>query len=556
MPVLAADYEDLVGLIGRRIARDELVQRVPMMGGAYDGQDAEGRLLFEFFPNRPDLLSAEGLGRACRAFFDVEPGLKRYPVAESGQQVTIDASVAKIRPHLGFALVEGVAMTEKLLADLIEVQERLTTGPGRRRKKVAVGIHDAAPVHAPFTYKAVGPEEVRFIPLAMGRELTPKQILVEHEKGRAFADLLAGVRKYPLIVDRDGQVLSLPPIINGALTALTAKSRNLLVDVTGTDARAVACVLNILVTALAERGGKIQSLTLVNSKGESVRPPNLDPSSMTLGVGRIRELLGPQPEFEAAPAKLLETLTTYLGRMGHDVEAATKDQLTVLSPAYRMDLLHEDDLVEDVGIGYGFDRFPPRLPVASNFARLRPSTHAVRRARTILLGMGFTEVVTLTVTGKRDVFELVGAPAGPVVQVANPITQDQAILRPHLYTSLLGILRANKHRELPQSIFEVGVVVPLGSGGASPANELRACAVRMASRATFAECKSLVETFARDAGLRVDAMEAGAPAGFIPGRAAVLRREGRSVGFFGELHPQTLHDFELGAPTIAFEVRL
>src|SRR5687767_9636780 len=100
-----------------------------MMGGAYEGKDEAGNLLFEFFPNRPDLLSIEGLARACRGFFDVKPGLHSYKVQMGSEAVTVDPSVVAIRPVIGFAKVTGVPLDEKRLAQLIELQERLTMGP-------------------------------------------------------------------------------------------------------------------------------------------------------------------------------------------------------------------------------------------------------------------------------------------------------------------------------------------------------------------------------------------------------------------------------------------
>ncbi|MFO1534000.1 MAG: phenylalanine--tRNA ligase subunit beta, partial [Thermoplasmatota archaeon] len=169
-----------------RVPRDDLVARVPMMGGAYDGEDEDGHLLFEFFPNRPDLLSIEGLARACRAFFDVAPGLPRFEVAAPTDTVTIESSVTKVRPHIGFARVRGLRLDDRRLAQLIELQERLTVGPGRKRRKVAIGIHDAAPVRGPFTYKAVARDSVRFVPLGMTEALTPEEIFAKHEKGRLY----------------------------------------------------------------------------------------------------------------------------------------------------------------------------------------------------------------------------------------------------------------------------------------------------------------------------------------------------------------------------------
>jgi phenylalanyl-tRNA synthetase beta chain len=544
MPVLAADYEELVGLIGRRIPVDELVARIPMMGGAYDGVDDDGHHLFEFFPNRPDLLSIEGLARACRAFFDVKPGLPHWDVDEGADIVNVDASVTKIRPIIGFARVRGLTLDDARLAALIELQERLTVGPGRKRRKVAIGIHDAAPVRGPFTYKAVGRDEVRFVPLGMSEELTPSQIFERHEKGRIYAPLLEGMKKVPLIVDADGKVLSLPPVINGQLTALTTRTKDVIVDVTGTDERAVMAILAIVVTSLAERGGRIESMEIAR-KEKRIRTPDLSPIETTIRLSRAKHVLGLDADEAAA--------RTYLGRMGHDVVAEPGSKLKVRSPAYRIDILHPDDLVEDMGIGFGFERFEPRLPERALFGGVLPRAKKVRRARTILLGLGFTEIITLNVTSKADMFQRMATSESPVVEIANPITLEQAIVRPRLVPSLLSILRANKHRELPQSLFETGLVVP---DPTAPKNELRAAGCRISANAGFAECKGIVETFLRDAGMGATFV-AKTASGFIEGRSAALKdASGREFGWFGELRPDVITAFELGAPTIAFEIVL
>jgi phenylalanyl-tRNA synthetase beta chain len=544
VPVIAAEYEELVGLIGRRIPEDELIARVPMMGGAYEGKDDAGNLQFEFFPNRPDLLSIEGLARACRGFFDVKPGLHSYVVQPSAELVTVDPGVKKIRPVIGFAKVTNVPLNEKRLAQLIELQERLTAGPGRKRRKVAIGIHDAAPVKGPYTYKAVGRDAIRFIPLGASQPMTPAEIFAKHEKGRLYAHLLDGTEAVPVIVDSAGHVLSLPPIINGELTALTTRTRDVLVDVTGTDERAVFAILDIVVTALAERGGTIHSFQIQSGKS-SRTTPDLKPIETPLTLQRAKQLLG--LEARAQDAKL------WLGRMGHDVET-TGAVAKVRSPSYRIDILHPDDLVEDMGIGYGFDKFKGRLPERALFGGVLPRTKTSRRARTALLGLGFTEVATLTITGRRDTFELLQARPTPVVGITNPLTADQEILRPALLPSLLGLLRANKHRELPQAIFEVANVVPTSADGAK--TELRAGAIRISPDANFSECKGLVESVLRDLDIPFKAAAA-TPPGIIAGRgAALLGPDGRELGWFGELRPDVITNFELGAPVIAFEFRL
>lgn len=548
MPVVPVDYEDLVGLLGKRIPKDELVDRVPMMGGAYDGEK-DGRLLFEFFPNRPDLLSVEGLARATRAFLDLEPGLKAYEIESGDEVVHVDASVRRLRPHIGFARVDGLSINEALLEGLIDLQERLTAGPGRKRRKVAIGIHDADPVKGPYKYIGARLDEHAFVPLQMTQELTPKEVLERHEKGQRYRHLVEGHKRVPLILDRDDQVLSMPPVINGQLTALSTNTRNVLVDVTGMEERATMGVLGIVVAALAERGGRLRSVQIhhvVGGKTRSIETPRFAPQRRNLSTRRVQTLLGIRPT--------LEETQTYLARMGHRATRATASSLIVESPAWRLDLLHEDDLVEDVAIGYGFERFTPRLSNQAHFGGLHERTKRARRARTALLGLGFTEAVTLTITSRADVEDRIGAPRAALVEVENPVTSEHAVLRPNLYTGLLALLRANKHRELPQALFEVGLVVAPQQGTAW-ANELRLAGVRAAPRATFADCKGLVEALTRDLAMDGRLVAANVP-GFIDGRCAALERGGTRVGFFGEFHPKALHAFDLRTPAFGFEFAL
>lgn len=544
MPVIRFDANDLDRLVGTPIPRDELTDRLPMIGGDLEGVDGD-EVAIEFFPNRPDLLSVEGIARAARAFFGIDPGLATYNVEDGDEEVVIEESVAKVRPHIAFARVDGVDLDEARLRELIDLQERLTNGPGRRRTKVAIGIHDAKDVVAPYTYRAVGRDEVAFAPLGYTREMTPKQIFEEHAKGKKYRHLLDGHDKVPLIVDKDGHVLSLPPVINGVRTQLSADSRDLLVDVTGPDRAAVHGVLNIVVAALAERGGTIRSL--IHRQGRKTWvAPDLKPVEHELDVGYACELLGvdfTQKEIKEA-----------LGRMGHGATVA-KGRANVKVPAWRLDILHPIDLVEEVAIGYGFDAFEPSMPTRALFGSTREATRTAQRARTILLGHGFTEVVTLTLTGQRDHFEALNAEPHPLVTVANPVTMEQTMLRVWLYPSLLALLRANQHNPLPQNVFEVGTVVPPVGDDQPPHNELRASAVRVASRAGFADAASLADAFVRDAGIEAD-LRAGSIPGLVEGRTATLHDEDGPVGFYGEVHPATLEAFELEAPAFVFEVIL
>src|SRR5207245_377197 len=146
---------------------------------------------------------------------------------------------------------------------LVDLQEKLMLTVGRHRKKVAIGIHDMDKVTPPYTYKAVLPEDVRCTPLGMAEEMDLREILAKHEKGREYAHLVASKPRFPIITDARGEVLSFPPVINGIRTQLTPDTRNLFIDVTGTDLEAVSGCLAILSTALAERGGRIQTVRTI-----------------------------------------------------------------------------------------------------------------------------------------------------------------------------------------------------------------------------------------------------------------------------------------------------
>jgi phenylalanyl-tRNA synthetase beta chain len=118
-------------------------------------------------------------------------------------------------------------------------------------------------VEAPFLHTAVAPTELSFVPLDTDERMDLAEILERHPKGKAYAWTLEGMKKYPIILDRNKNVLSFPPIINGNLTRLSESTRNIFIDVTGTEQKAVNQALNILVTSILDRGGKAYTVEIL-----------------------------------------------------------------------------------------------------------------------------------------------------------------------------------------------------------------------------------------------------------------------------------------------------
>ena len=524
-------YEDLVNLLGKRITLEEAVDRIVFMGSG--PERVEGDVMtFDIFPNRPDLYSVEGIARGLRGFLGLELGLPHYATQASGIEFWVDPNTQDVRPFAVGGVVRDVELDDALLRSLVDLQERLHTTTGRKRKKVAIGIHDLDKVHPPFRYKAVRPHEARFVPLGKAQAMDLEEILEAHEKGREYASIVRGKERYPLIVDREGTVLSFPPVINGIVTQLTPDTRNLFLDVTGTDFDAVSGCLNILATALAERGGKIQTVRTMYTD-RTIETPDLTPIPMTVEVSRARDLLG----IDLTPEKAVELLR----RMRHDAEA-DGPTIRVRAPAYRMDLLHEVDLAEDLAIAWGYDRYPRELPRRQTIGTPLPKSLFSDSLRQLLIGYGYQEVMSLTMANAE---EPLATPERSVV--LNPVTSDLTTLRSSLLPGLLNLFRLNKHRELPQKIFEIADVV------LEARNVRHVAAAAIHHRASFTEAKSLVLSLLRDAG-RDGTIEPIEDANFIPGRAASVVADGRELGRFGEIHPRILEAYTLVQPVMACEL--
>ena len=538
MPVVTFDYNDFISLLKHKISKEELIRRLPMIGADLDKIE-DDEISIEFFPDRPDLASVEGIARASRAFFEFETGLKKYNTKKSNIITNVDSSVKKVRPFVVTALVKNVTMTDELIASLMELQEKLHMGIGRNRKKVAIGVHNFEPVTPPFTYKAVDPDSVQFVPLNKVESMTLSEILKRHEKGVDYAFLLEDFDQHPLIVDANNNVLSYPPIINGSLTEVTPFTQDLFIDVTGTDKKAINYVINIVATSLAERGGQIYTTT-VRYIGKSCVSPDLAPNKRKLSVEYVNRILG--TKLSGMDVALC------LKKMGYNA-VTTKSEIDVEIPAWRADILHDIDLAEDVAVGYGFDKFEIEFPKALTFGKTLSNYDLHRGFRNIMIGLGFNEVTTFTISNEQDEFIKMGLDISNRVEIDNPIGEEYSCLRVGLIPSLLKILSENRHHPLPQQIFELGIVV-----GKNFKNQYSLAFVKIDAKANFTDCKSLVDAIMRDSGAKFNIDDNEHPA-FVKGRCASIIHENKEIGVFGELHPKTISNFELEYPIIAFEVK-
>ena len=544
MPVIEVNLEDLRELLGKQVTTEELMDRLPMMGTSWEGETEEGFNL-EVFPNRPDLLSIEGLARAYATFTGLEKGLRRYDVKEAGYRVNVEKKVEGVRPWFVTAVVKNVEFDDPLIRSIIQMQEKLHVTHGRRRRKVAIGLHNLEPVEFPVTY-TTKPSEFTFRPLGERFEKNITQILTEMHTGREYAWTVEGFEEYPMILDSKGMVLSMPPIINGEYTRLDEATRDLFIDVTGTDLKAITEVLNIIVTTFADRGAEVYAVENHYHDGSVLKTPDLSPKTMALDIDYVNGTLGME--------YTMEEVADLLAGMGHDAHVG--EALTVEYPCYRTDIIHPMDLVEDVAIAYGYDKFVPEIPEIATEAGENPLEVFSRGLRNFLVGFGFQEVVTFMMTSPERLFNRMTLPVEPIAETSNPKMEGYTCIRNRLLPGLMEVLASNKHHSYPQNVYEVDDVVLLDPSTETGARSERRLAVALChARANFSEVKAVLNSILENLAVEAEIEEGGLDC-FIEGRRFVAKVGGEHLCWAGEVRPEALEAWELEMPVAALEMNV
>jgi len=373
MPVVDVDPDELRQLTGHTDTDDETFKNDLFgLGLEFEGETDDGDLQFEFAPDRLDRLSVEGVARSLRYHYGDDRGVYVPDTNDAEWTIEVDESVPDERPYVTGAVVRGVDLDEAALDSLIQLQEKLHATMGRGRAKGAIGIHDLAMVKgAPLkegaersiTYRGVDPDGDTFVPLDANDELSPAAVLEEHDTGRKYADLVREHDRYPAIYDELG-LFSFPPVINGKRTEVTTGSRELFVELTGTDQWTIDKMCTIVCYALSARGATIEEVEVEYADGAAypaeygpeLLRPNLEIDEKSVSHDRIETLLG--VEFEP------EDVVDCFERSGLDATYTLDEDVVydVEIPPYRVDVLHPLDLVDDVGRAYGFGNLEPRYP--------------------------------------------------------------------------------------------------------------------------------------------------------------------------------------------------
>ena len=525
----------------------------------------DSEIEIEVFPDRPDLLSHENLARAARSFLEDVEVPCGIDVNHGQERMVVDSSMKYVRPHV-FAVIVREVYTGKsdsakdlFVQSLMDHQEKLHTTLGRKRKSVSIGVHDLEGVQGPFSVSADKGDSV-FTPLGEERDMTLTEILEFHPKGVEYAHLVNPELGYPLIRDCKGKVLSFPPIINGVDTKVTTESSDFLIDVTGWDRRACLAAIRLVALSLHERGGTVESVDVSQCDGSHWRL-DFDPVEHKVPESLINMILGIEVDSNTMEKSISRMGGKIVGRVRVDEEAVGSrwdgtavDDLAYLiqMPAWRSDLLHPVDIVEDLIIGMGLNSLPEKKSQVNLPGSPLIDSYTERRIRQSIRALGAHEVQTLTLTNDiREFQDVRMQPRGAVTRIRNPITKEHGILRQNILPSLMEVLAANRHHELPHRIFELGATVIDHSNSTSVA---WACAD---ANAGFSTAKGFCMSLLRDLGAdenNVKLVEGPPKEGpWLAGRVAMVMIGDIHIGTFGEVDPNVSFKFGLRVPINAGE---
>jgi phenylalanyl-tRNA synthetase beta chain len=573
MPVVDVSVEELRRLTGEDKSEAAFKEDLFALGLEYEGETEDGKMQLEFGPDRLDRLSVEGVARSLRYQYGSDRGVAVPKTNDPDWTIEVDASVPDERPYVTGAVVRGVDLDEAGLESLIQLQEKLHATMGRKRAKGAIGIHDLAMIKGEvlsdeggdntITYRGVAPDGDRFVPLDSNAELTPAEVLEQHQTGTQYADLVADYGRYPAIYDELG-LFSFPPVINGRRTEVDTDSRELLVELTGTDQWTIDRMCTIICYALSARGATIEEVHVEYADGATAPDdgarllrPDLSIDQKTVSHDRIESMLGIDLD--------REEVVDLFERSGLDATYTLDDPITyeVEIPPYRVDVLHPLDLIDDVGRAYGFNDLDPRYPDVSTVGGRHERSRLENAARASLVGLGFEDLLNFHMISEVENYDRMRLTEGDAalggseaVTITEPYSEDYTMLRTWALPSLLMVLENNTHRSYPQDLAEIGLVAHAdGTASTGVAESRHVAGVLARHDATYEDAKARLSAICRDFAVDLATPHTEHPT-FIPGRAASVVIDGTEVGVVGEVHPAVLVDHDLELPVAAFEFAL
>jgi len=290
--------------------------------------------------------------------------------------------------------------------------------------------------------------------------------------------------------------------------------------------------------------------------------PNLKFEEMNLNIDYANKLLG--MKFTVNEVKNL------LIKMGIEVDIIDKETINVKIPPYRTDIIHPMDIVEEIAIAKGYENFVPEKLNVCTIGKKDKFYKFCDEIRMYMVGLNFFEIMSLNLTNKKTLFKKMNiiSKENTVVETENALSTEHCVMRDNLLVSLLSFLEKNKTKEYPQKIFEIGECIVCNKNNNGNNNKelknfdeiTKISGIIASTKTNFSEMKSIIGGILKNFDVNFDVEESNMPF-FIEGRGAKIlvkniNNENIDIGFFGEINPYVIENFNLEVPLTAYEINL
>ncbi len=549
LPVIELSLSRLGKFARGKILPEAILDFLPYLG--LDIEDHRGDSVFvEYSPNRPDFSSEAGIARSMVGLLGLEIGLPSYSLKKGRFKIKVeDDDIKRIRPYI-FSIESKILVSDELLRQLIVMQEDLHNGLGRHRSKVAIGLHNGKVIKGPIRYFATRDQSLSFTPLGFSKTMTISKVLSDTEQGVNYSRLVAA-GSYPLLIDSDDKVLSMPPVINGEQTRLVPGVEELFVDITATERPLGETAAAIIATMLADNGAQIRTVEV--EEGLMVTTtPDLTPNIMRFDLGLANNVLGLELSWKDAESSLGKSR----------LELTEEDKARI--PKFRNDIIHPIDLVEEIALGLGISNFTQQEVSSALSGSFLPRSKRIGLMIDALVGLGLTEVSELSLTSEKEA--LLAVNQKTALKVKDSKSQNYQYLKSELIPSLLSFLASNIHEEYPQRLFEQAPVVKRSHYSQLQVGEEEHVAAAIASvDANYTQIRSLFDAFANmlieNASLLIFEPTPKETGVYAAGRSARIgfknkEKDTMTIGYIGEISPSVLDSLGLKMPSAAFELNV
>ncbi len=545
MPKLEISYEDLCMLVGKRLPKDRLDDDLLFAKSELDSAEGDTLKIDCKDTNRPDLWSTEGVAREIAGRYG-KSGLPQFRLRKGKEVVLVDTK-SPIQPVAVCAIARNLKISKNFLSQIIQLQEKLSVAFGRNRKEMSMGIYDMDKISFPVKYTSAKKGTIRFVPLGYQKIMSVEEILREHPKGKEFGHLMQGCEDYPLWVDSNAKILSMPPIINSNdIGNVTEKTRNVFIECTGYDTGFLKTAIDVVAAQMADRGASVETVTTQTGKSKIITPA-MGKKTFTVNPDYINSISGLGLDKKTI-AKLLE-MARYRCKI-------SKKVINLEYPSYRQDIMHPRDVVEDVIISYGYNNIEPSIKEMYTRGKLDEMHIFMERVKQACIGLGLQEIMSFVLSNKNDLFRKMNLEEEKTVEIENPMSQNWSVFRTSLMPNILEFFSSNMHIEYPQQIFEVGTAVQIDEAKESKTSDRTMLSLGYtASTVNYELISSYLDALMRNLGIKYSLRKTKHPS-FINGRCAEIIINGNKTGILGELHPSVLNSWKLEKPVLIAEIDL